>query len=45
MDIGSAMEILVQYLGESLQQISGEITRWREILAIPYQEYLLGRHQ
>jgi hypothetical protein len=31
---------LVQYLGNSLHEIRDEITRWREILEVPYQEYL-----
>jgi len=31
---------MVQRVGKSLHQITDEITRWREILAVPYQEYL-----
>ncbi len=34
---------LVHYLGENLHHIRGEIARWRDILAVPYQEYLLDR--
>jgi hypothetical protein len=34
---------LVHLVGENLHLISGEIARWREILAVPYQEYLLDR--
>jgi hypothetical protein len=32
--------VMVHYLGENLHEISGEIDRWRDILAIPYQEAL-----
>lgn len=35
--------LLVQYLGNSLHEIRGEVKRWREILAIPYQESLLEK--
>lgn len=38
------MSQLVQYLGESLHEIRDEINRWREILAVPYQEHLQVRH-
>jgi hypothetical protein len=34
---------MVRYMGENLHEISSEIARWRDILAVPYQEYLLGR--
>lgn len=34
---------LVQQLGKSLHEISDEITTWRKVLEVPYQEYLLGR--
>ena len=34
---------LVQQLGKSLHEISDEITAWRKILEVPYQEYLLGK--
>ena len=30
---------MVQYLGKSLHDISGEIVRWRNILEVPYQDY------
>lgn len=34
---------MVLQVGKSFQQIRDEITRWRDILTIPYQEYLLGK--
>jgi len=34
---------LVQRAGKSLHLISDEIARWRNILAVPYQEYLLSK--
>lgn len=34
---------MVQEAEKSLHEISGEIARWRDILAVPYQEYLLSR--
>jgi hypothetical protein len=34
---------MVLQVGKSFQQVRGEIERWREILAVPYQEYLLSR--
>lgn len=37
------MTKLVHLLGEKFHIIGDEIDRWREILAVPYQEYLLGR--
>lgn len=32
---------LVQHQDKSLHPISDEIERWRVILAVPYQEYVL----
>jgi len=34
---------LVQQVGKSLHLIRDEVARWREILEIPYGEYLLSR--
>lgn len=34
---------MVQHLEKSFHEISGEIGRWRDILAVPYQEYLLSK--
>jgi len=34
---------LVQSARKSLHEISSEIERWRDILAVPYHEYLLSR--
>lgn len=34
---------MVQQLQKSLHEISDEIARWRDILAVPYQEYLLSK--
>lgn len=34
---------VVQQVGKSLHLIRGEVVRWREILAVPYQEYLLSK--
>lgn len=34
---------LVQQVGKCLHLIKGEVARWRKILEIPYQEYLLGK--
>jgi hypothetical protein len=34
---------MVQYLGKSLHTITDELLRWKIILEIPYQEYLLNR--
>jgi len=34
---------MVQRALKSFHEISGEIERWREILAVPYQEYLLAK--
>lgn len=34
--------LMVRYLGENLYLIRDEIARWRDILAVPYQEYLLS---
>lgn len=34
---------LVHSLQKSLHEISGEMARWRDILAVPYQQYLLNR--
>ena len=36
---------MVHYCLKSLHQISDEIVRWREILDVPYQEYLLGKSE
>ena len=33
---------LVQQVGKSLHPIADEIARWRKILEMPYQEYLLA---
>lgn len=35
--------LLVLRTGKSLHLIEGEIVRWRDILAVPYQEYPLSR--
>jgi len=35
--------VVVQHVGKSLHLISDEIARWREILAVPYQDDLLSR--
>ncbi len=35
--------ILVQHVDQSFHIIRGELERWRELLAVPYQDYLLGR--
>jgi hypothetical protein len=32
---------IVPEVGKSFQQIRDEIGRWREILAVPYQEYMV----
>jgi hypothetical protein len=40
---GSRELHLVQSLRKSLHEISDEIARWRNILAVSYQEYLLPR--
>jgi hypothetical protein len=34
---------LVQQVGKSLHQIRDEIARWRVILDVPYQDYLLSK--
>ena len=34
---------LVQYMGKNLHLIRDEIARWKEILSVPYQEYLCGK--
>ena len=34
---------LVHQVGESLQLIRDEVARWRKILEVPYQEYLLSK--
>jgi hypothetical protein len=34
---------MVHYLGKNYHLISDEIARWREILAVPYQEHLRSR--
>ena len=34
---------LVQYLELFLHEIRDEMAKWRIILAVPYQEYLLGK--
>jgi len=34
---------LVQYLQLVLHEIRAEVARWRIILAVPYQEYLMGK--
>lgn len=34
---------LVQQVGTSLHPISEEIARWREVLDMPYQEYLSSK--
>ena len=34
---------MVHDAGESLRLITAEIARWRDILAVPYQEYVLSR--
>ena len=34
---------LVQSLRKSFHEIRGEIDRWRQILEVPYQEYLSSR--
>ena len=31
---------MVHYIEKSFHEIRGELSRWREILAVPYQEYL-----
>jgi hypothetical protein len=33
---------LVLRVGESFHDIRDEITRWRDILTVPYQAFLLG---
>jgi len=33
----------VQQVQKSLHEISGEISRWRKILEMPYREYLLAQ--
>ena len=35
----------MHHLGENLHFISDEIARWRRILEVPYQEYLLSRQE
>lgn len=37
------MKILVRYVGEKIHEIGAEISRWRDILAVPYKEYLLSQ--
>ena len=34
---------MVHQVSKSLNLISDEIARWRKILELPYQEYLLSR--
>ncbi len=34
---------VVQQLGKNLHLISDEVARWRKILEVPYQEYLLNK--
>lgn len=41
MDLYQLLNItLVQYVGKNLHILREEISRWRIILEIPYQEYL-----
>ena len=37
-----SVHFLVHQASESFHEIRGEIERWREILAVPYQEHLLS---
>jgi hypothetical protein len=34
---------MVQQVGKSLHLIRDEIVRWRDILEVPYQEYLITK--
>lgn len=43
MGVFDRMTNLVQQVQKSLHSISGEIARWRKILEVPYQEYVLGK--
>lgn len=40
---GSRDEHLVQLARKHLHEIRGELVRWKIILAVPYQEYLLSK--
>lgn len=42
-DQGSDDNTLVQQVGKSLHQIREEIARWRDILEVPYREFLLRK--
>ena len=34
---------MMRQVGKFLHQIGDEIIRWKEILEVPYQEYLLNK--
>ena len=38
----SEKSFMVQHVGKKLNEIGSEISRWRDILAVPYKEYLLS---
>jgi len=39
----NSVSSLVQQVEKSFHEIRDELARWRQILAVPYQEYLVSR--